>query len=180
MFSPQPRNRATAQPRNMRNSFSRPQVSRSHSANSFNRCHSLSAVAGTRATILQSHSTADGGQGVIARVPSAVATTGQQLRGLLESPHRLHQPSPKLQQPLHGFIQPLHSLLQPLPDATESLKEASQPSQDAQNEQFGINPSKRGAFESTTKHTKWIFFRVFGVFRGSSPFPNFHLPIPNS
>ena len=70
--------RATAQPRNMRNSFSRPQVFRSRSASPLNRCHNLSTVAGHRATILQPHSAVDGGQAMTAGVPLAVATRPNQ------------------------------------------------------------------------------------------------------
>jgi hypothetical protein len=121
------RNRATAQPRNKRKSFSRPQASRSRSANSFNRCRNLSAVAGHRATILQSHSIADGGQAMTAGVPSAIARTHRQLIGLQQPSRSLRQTSPELHQPLQGFIQPFSSLSQPLPDAYQSLKEAKNP-----------------------------------------------------
>ena len=115
----QPRNRATAQPRNMRNCFSRPPVSRRHSANSFNRCHNLSVATGCRTTIRQSPSTADGGQAMTARLPSAIATTNQRLHGLHESLHSFHQSSPELHQPLRGFIQSLREANQPFKDANQ-------------------------------------------------------------
>jgi len=122
-----------SQPRNKRNLFCRPQASRNRSANSFNRSHNLSAVAGHHATILQPHATTAGGQGMTAGVPSAIPTIHRRLRGLLEPSHSLHQSLPELHQPLRGFIQPfLH--------ANQSLKEANQPLQDAQNKQFETIP----------------------------------------
>lgn len=131
----------------MRNSFSPPQVSRSRSANSLNRCHNLSAVAGHHATILQPHATIAGGQEMITGVSSAVATTNQRLRGFLESSPSLHQSLPELHQPLRGVIQRFLGFPQSLPDACQSLIEANQPLQDAKNQQFGINPPKNGTFQ---------------------------------
>ena len=119
----QPRNRATAQPRNKRKSFCRPQVSRSRSANSFNRCHNLSAVAGTRATILQPPSPADGGRAMTAGVPSVAARTHRRSRGLPQSSPSLHQSSPELHQPLRGVIQPFLHAYQSLKEARKSLQE---------------------------------------------------------
>jgi hypothetical protein len=124
---------ATAQPCNKRKSFYRSQVSRNRSANSFNHSHNLSAVAGTRATIVQLPSTVGGDHGMTARVSSAIPTTNRRLCGLPESSHSLRQSSPELHQPLRGVNQPfLH--------AYQSLKEANQPSQDAQNQQFDAIP----------------------------------------
>lgn len=131
-------------PRQKRNSISHPQASRSRSANPFNHCHNLSAVAGHRATILQPHSTADEGQAMTAGVPSVAATTHQRLRELHQSSRSLHQSSPEPHQPLRGFIQPFLHVSQSLPEAYQSLKEAHQPLQEAQNKQFGINPPKVG------------------------------------
>jgi hypothetical protein len=126
----QPRN-ATAQcnramqPRNkQRKSFRRPQASRSHSANSFNRCQILSAVTGCRATILQPHSTIDGGQAMTAGVPSVVARTHRRLIGLSQPLRSLRQTLPELHQPLQGFIQPFSGITQSLPDAYQSSKDA--------------------------------------------------------
>jgi hypothetical protein len=132
----------TRRPRNMRNSVSRPQVSRSRCANSFNHFHNLSAVAGHRATILQPHSTVDGGQAMTVRVPSAIATTNRRLRRLLESSPSLHQSSPELHQPLRGFIQRFLGLSQSLPDPYQSPKEANQSLQESQNQIFGISQPK--------------------------------------
>ena len=131
----------------MRNSFSRPQVSRSRSANSINRCHNLSVVAGCRATIFQPHSSADGGQAMTAGVPSAIATTNRRVRGLTQSSHSLHQSSPELLQPLRGFMQRFLGLPQSLPHAFQSSKEAHQPLQDAENKRIEIQLLKNGVLQ---------------------------------
>ena len=116
-----------AQRRNKRKSFCRPQVSRNHAANSFNRCQNLSAVAGCRATILQSHLPAAGGQAMTAGIPSVVARTYRRLIGLLQPSRNLRQTSPELHQPLQDFIQPFSDPTQSLPDAYQSLKDPENP-----------------------------------------------------
>ncbi len=145
---------ATAQQRNKRKSFSRPHVSRSLRANSFNRYQILSAVAGTRATILQPPSTTDGGPAMTARLPSIIARTHRRSRGLHQSSHSLRRPLPELHQPLHEFIQPLRGLHQSLPDANQSLNEARQPLQDALNQTFGLNRLKSSSFHQKSNSTQ--------------------------
>ena len=156
----------------MRNSVSRPQVSRRRSASPFNRCQNLSAVVGHRATMLQPHPTVDGGQAMTAGVPSIIARIHRRLRGLAQSSRRPHQPSPELLQPSRGFHQPFLHVSQPSPDANQPLKEAYQSLQDAEKQHFGFNQPKTGFFGSTANHAnhaKESLVRVFGVFRGCLP-----------
>lgn len=174
---------ATVQPRNKWNSINHLPVSRSDSTNSFNHCPNLSAVVRCRSSLLQPHSTVNGGQTMTARVPSVVARRKRQLHGLLQPLRSLPSSSPELHQPLGGFIQRFFGLPQSLLHAYQSLKEANQPLQDVDNQHFGSNQPKNGVFQSTGNHTNhanvdWL--TLFRVFRSLvSPF-NVNLLIPIS